>query len=82
MLIIFLEIDVGEFEFIIKSLCLQRDSNPQRLSSNCHHQIICGKFHLKMFYTPPYERNIWHYKYEHTDIISKAIEGFDWDKAF
>ena len=52
------------------------------LHSNCHHQIIYGKFNLKIFYIPPYERHIWHYKHANTDMISKAIQGFDWDKAF
>ena len=52
------------------------------LHSNCHHQIIYGKFNLKIFYPPPYERHIWHYKHANTDMISKAIQGFDWDKAF
>ena len=31
------------------------------LHSNCHHQIICGKFNLKIFYPPSYERHIWHH---------------------
>ena len=52
------------------------------LHSNCHHQIIHEKFNLKIFYPPPYERHIWHYKHANTDMISKAIQGFDWDKAF
>ena len=43
------------------------------LHSNCHHQIIYGKFNLKIFYPPPYERHIWHYKRANTDMISKAI---------
>ena len=29
----------------------------------------------------PYERHIWHYIHANTDMISKAIQGFDWDKA-
>ena len=28
------------------------------LHSNCHHQIIYGKFNLKIFYPPRYERHI------------------------
>ena len=52
------------------------------LHSNCHHQIIYRKFKLKIFYPPPYERHIWHYKHANTDMISKAIQGFDWDKTF
>ena len=31
--------------------------HPSRYS-NCHHQIIYGKFNLKIFYPPPYERHI------------------------
>ena len=52
------------------------------LHSNCHHQIIYGKFNLKIFYPPPYESHIWHYKHANTEMISKATQGFDWDKAF
>ena len=45
------------------------------LHSNCHHQIIYGKFNLKIFYPPPYERHIWRYKHANTDMISKALTG-------
>ena len=50
--------------------------------SSYHQQIIYGKFNLNVFYPPPHERHIWHYKHANTDMISKAIQGFDWDKAF
>ena len=43
------------------------------LNSNCHHQIIYGKFNLKIFYPPPYERHIWHYKHTNTDMNFKSI---------
>ena len=33
-------------------------------------------------YPPPYERHIWHCKHANTDMISKAIARFEWDKAF
>ena len=52
------------------------------LHSNSHHQIIYGKFNLKIFYPRLYERHIWHYKHANINMISKAIQGFDWDKAF
>ena len=52
------------------------------LHSNCHHQIIYGKFNLKIFYPPPYERHIWQYKPANADVISKIIQRFDWNKAF
>ena len=52
------------------------------LHSNCYHQIIYGKFNLKVFYPPPYERHIWHYEHAKVDMISRAIERFGWNKAF
>ena len=52
------------------------------LHSNSHHQIIYRKFHLNIFYPPPYERHTWHNKHANADMISKAIQGFDWVKAF
>ena len=39
------------------------------LYSSCHHQIIYGKFNLKIFLSPPSERNIWHYKHANNDMI-------------
>ena len=30
--------------------------------SSLHDQIIHGKFTLKIYYPPPYEREIWHYQ--------------------
>ena len=50
------------------------------LHFNCHHQITYGKFNLRIFHPPAYERHIWHYKNANADMISKAIQGFDWDK--
>ena len=44
--------------------------------------MIYGKFNLKVFYPPPYERHIWHYEHANTDLISKAMEGFDWNNSF
>ena len=32
------------------------------LHPNCHHQIIFGKFNVKIYYPPPYLREVWHYK--------------------
>ena len=52
------------------------------LHSYCHQQIIYGKVNLKIFYSLPYESRIWHCKHANADTISKATEGFYWDKAF
>ena len=51
------------------------------LHSNCHHQIIYAKFDLKIFYPPPYERTVWHFKHANSDHIKGAIDIFDWESA-
>ena len=48
------------------------------LYPNCHHQMIFAKLDLRIFYLPPYERNIWHYKQA---LIRWAIDNFDWNRA-
>ena len=35
-----------------------------------------------MYYPPPYERVVWHYKHANTDHIRKAICGFNYEKSF
>ena len=52
------------------------------LHQNCHHQIIYAKINLKVFYPPPYEREIWHYQRENVDQIQRAIDQFSWEKSF
>ena len=51
------------------------------LHSNCHHQITCSKFDLKIFYPPPDERTVWHFKHANSDHIKGAIGMFDWESA-
>ena len=51
------------------------------LYPNCHHQIIFAKFDLRIFYPPPYERNVWHYKQANIELIRRAIDNFDWNRA-
>ena len=51
------------------------------LYPNCHHQIIFAKFDLRIFYPPPYERNVWHYKQANIELIRQAIDNFDWNRA-
>ena len=51
------------------------------LHSNCHHQIIYAKFDLKIFYPPPYERTVWHFKHASSNHIKRAIDIFDWESA-
>ena len=52
------------------------------LHPNCHHQIIFAKFNLKIYYLPPYLREVWHYKEANADLIKRAINNFNWEKAF
>ena len=47
------------------------------LHSNSHHQIIYAKCDLKVFYPPPYERNVWHFSQANSDHIERAINLFD-----
>ena len=49
------------------------------LHSNCHHQIIYAKFDLNIFYPPPCERTVWHFKHANSDHIKRAIDIFDWE---
>ena len=50
------------------------------MHSNCHHQIIFSRFNLKFHYLPPYERVVREYDKADKDLITKAIDAFDWDK--
>ena len=52
------------------------------LHPNFHHQIVFPKFNLDIVYPPPYEREIWHYQKANIDLIKRAINSFDWEKAF
>ena len=52
------------------------------LHPNCHHQIMFAKFNLKIYYPPPYLREVWDYKEANADLINRAISNFNWEKAF
>ena len=52
------------------------------LHENCYHQIIYAKFNLKIYYPPPYEREIWHYQKANIENIRKAIDHFPWATRF
>ena len=40
----------------------------------CHHQIVFAKISLKIFYLPPYEREIWHFEKANADLIRRSID--------
>ena len=52
------------------------------LHQNCHHKTIFAKFSLKIYYPPPDLRNVWHYKEANADLIKRAVNIFNWKKAF
>ena len=52
------------------------------LHSSCNYQIVFAKFNLKICYPPPYSRQVWHFKEAETDIIRRAVNDFNWERAF
>ena len=50
------------------------------LHPNCHHQITYTKFNLKIYYLPPYEREIWHFDQAIVDHIRRIVDLFPWKK--
>ena len=52
------------------------------LHPNCHHQITYSKFNLKIYYPPPYEREIWHYEKANVDHIRGSADEFSWERSF
>ena len=51
------------------------------LHSHYHHQIIFAKFDLKVFYSRPYERNVWHFSQAISDDIKRAFDLFAWEST-
>ena len=52
------------------------------LHANCHHQIVYAKFNLKIHYPPPYEREVWHFHKADINLIRRAMNEFNWERAF
>ena len=52
------------------------------LHPNCHDQISYGKFNLKIYYPPPFERKICHYEKANADHIRSSIDEFSWKRCF
>ena len=50
------------------------------LHPNPHHKIIFAKLNLKIQYSPPYFRDLWHYQDANTNLTRRAIDIFDWDR--
>ena len=52
------------------------------LHPNCHHQLIYAKFNLQIYYPPQCYREVWHYNDANTELIRRAVDQFNWQKAF
>ena len=52
------------------------------LHANCHHQIVYAKLDLKIHYPPPYEREVWHFRKADINLIRRATNESNWEKAF
>ena len=52
------------------------------LHENFHHQRTDAKFNLKIYYPPPYKREVWHYQNANIENIRKAISELPWEKRF
>ena len=53
------------------------------LHPNCHHhEIVYAKFNLKILYPPPNERKVWHFQKADFNLLRKAMNKFNWERAF
>ena len=52
------------------------------LHQNCHHQIIFAKFNLKVHYSPPYKREVWHFKKTEYGSYQKGHQWISLGKLF
>ena len=52
------------------------------LHPNCHHQIIYANINFKLFFPPPYQRQIWHYSRANVEAIQLCLNNIDWDREF
>ena len=53
------------------------------LHSIYHHQIIfTNNYNLKICYPPPFLRDVWHFKVAETDLIRRALNDLNWERAF
>ena len=48
----------------------------------CHHNIIFGKINIRIPLPPSYVCQVWDYRKANVKNIQKAIQTFDWVKAF
>ena len=44
--------------------------------------MVFAKFNLELVYPPPYVREVLHYKDAKTELIRRAVNKFNWQRAF
>ena len=49
---------------------------------NCHYRVVIAKFNLKIYYPPPYLREVWHYKEANAYLMKQVIHNFNWENFF
>ena len=47
-----------------------------------HRNIIFGKIDIRILLLPSYVREVWDYSSANAENIQKAVQDFDWEKAF
>ena len=52
------------------------------LLPHCHHQIVQSSFNLNVYYPPPYQRLIWHFKKADSKNIRKTLDSVNWEGLF
>ena len=52
------------------------------LLPHCHHQIVQSNLNLNVYYPPPYQRLIWHYKKADSKNIRKTLDSVNWERLF
>ena len=52
------------------------------LFKKCHHNIIHGKFDIRIPLPPVYVREVWDYSKANVENIKKAVSYFNWKRAF
>ena len=70
-----------ELIFTLQANIVVESSVHSSTGPSCRHQIVFIKFDLKIYYSPPYLRDVWHYKEENTVLIKQAVNYYNWEKA-
>ena len=79
---------IGDFSscidltFTPQPILVMKSGVHSSLHPYCHHQITYSKFNLKIYYPPPYKREIWHYEKANVDHIRRSIDEFSCERCF